>query len=332
MTRFLPRWCAIALLAFIGFGWCAGANAAVTCVVTQSPDMYFGTIATLTTDQVDTTSTLGYRCSNDDTVLTYAATVCVGIGTSDRGGWGDHRMRNAASETLFYQIYKDSGRTDPWGDLSGPLTPMVLHLVLGPGQPGLPYLVEGRLTFYGRVIGGQQITGVGVYQDTFDSNQTHLTVNASSAQGTTPDPPADCGKSVTGFPFIVQTTVVPQCVVTAGTMDFGISPGPLTSAVDATTTIGVQCANGVPYTIGLDDGQNGTGGARALVSGSQRVGYQIYLDPGRTKVWGSAAGTNTAANVGTGQVQTITAFGRVPAQPTPAAGDYHDTIMVQVSY
>ncbi|WP_409528142.1 spore coat protein U domain-containing protein [Rhizobium sp.] len=35
---------------------------------------------------------------------------------------------------------------------------------------------------------------------------------------------------------------------------------------------------------------------------------------------------------GTGSPQTLTVYGRVPAQNTPAPGTYSDTVVVTVSY
>ena len=39
-----------------------------------------------------------------------------------------------------------------------------------------------------------------------------------------------------------------------------------------------------------------------------------------------------AGNSAIGSLQSITVYGRVPAQSTPAAGDYTDTVLVTFSY
>jgi len=49
-------------------------------------------------------------------------------------------------------------------------------------------------------------------------------------------------------------------------------------------------------------------------------------------VWGNTVGTNTVAGTGTGNSQSLTVYGNVPAQATPPAATYNDTITVTVTY
>ena len=58
----------------------------------------------------------------------------------------------------------------------------------------------------------------------------------------------------------------------------------------------------------------------------------LYSNSGRTVVWGNTVGTNTIAGTGNGSVHNLTVYGSVPAQTTPAAGTYTDTITVTVTY
>jgi outer membrane usher protein FimD/PapC len=56
-------------------------------------------------------------------------------------------------------------------------------------------------------------------------------------------------------PFTVQMTITASCVIaSASTLNFGSSQGVITSAVNATSTIQVQCTNTTPYNIGLNAG------------------------------------------------------------------------------
>ena len=64
-------------------------------------------------------------------------------------------------------------------------------------------------------------------------------------------------------------------------------------------------------------------------AGGRRVHYR---DLARTLPWGSTIGTNTVAGTGTGSAQAYTAYGHVPAQATPSAQTYTDTIVVTVTY
>jgi spore coat protein U-like protein len=134
--------------------------------------------------------------------------------------------------------------------------------------------------------------------------------------------------------FTVQMTVTSSCVInSASTLNFG-SQGVLTANVDNTSTLQVQCTNTTPYNIGLDAG-TGTGAtiaARKMTSGGATVTYSLYSDSGHATVWGNTVGTNTVAGTGNGASQSYTVYGRVPAQTTPAAGTYTDTVTVTVTY
>ncbi|TMV00726.1 spore coat U domain-containing protein [Brucella haematophila] len=135
--------------------------------------------------------------------------------------------------------------------------------------------------------------------------------------------------------FNVQITITAACQINSATnMDFG-SNGVLSTNVDATSTITVQCTNLTPYNIGLSAG-SGTGAtvANRLMTGpaSATVGYSLYTTTARTAVWGNTVGTNTVAGTGNGAAQAYTVYGRVPVQTTPAAGVYTDTVTATISY
>jgi spore coat protein U-like protein len=136
--------------------------------------------------------------------------------------------------------------------------------------------------------------------------------------------------------FGVSLTLNADCVITsASNLDFG-SSGVLSSAIDNTSSIGVQCTDTTPYNIGLDAG-TATG---ATVTTRQMTGtvngalvnYALYSNPGMTTNWGNTVGTDTVSATGNGAVQTYPVYGVVPAQTTPAPDSYADTITVTVTY
>ncbi|MGH0282297.1 spore coat protein U domain-containing protein [Sinorhizobium meliloti] len=49
-------------------------------------------------------------------------------------------------------------------------------------------------------------------------------------------------------------------------------------------------------------------------------------------MWGVTAGTDVVSGTGNGNVQNLTAYGRAPAQTTPAAGVYSDIVAITVTY
>ncbi len=134
--------------------------------------------------------------------------------------------------------------------------------------------------------------------------------------------------------FPVQLTITSACAInSASTLNFG-SQGVLTAAVNQTSTIQVQCTNTTPYNIGLDAGAatGATVTTRKMTSGGATVGYALYSDAGRTTNWGNTVGTDTVSGSGSGVSQSYTVYGQVPAQSTPAAATYTDTITVTVTY
>jgi len=131
----------------------------------------------------------------------------------------------------------------------------------------------------------------------------------------------------------VKIQIQNACQITTAPsdLDFGTA-GPLTAAVDNQSTFGVTCTSQAAYDIGMDAGQNASGGTNRMTDGTNFVNYALYQNSGRTTAWGNTVGTNTEAGTGNGNEQTITVYGRVPAQTTPPAGNYSDTVAVTVTF
>jgi spore coat protein U-like protein len=138
--------------------------------------------------------------------------------------------------------------------------------------------------------------------------------------------------------FNVRITITAACDIstTAPTdVNFGTQPSTATS-VDNQGALNVNCTPSSPYTISLDNGQNGTdANTRKMSSGTAQVPYQLYRNASRTAadIWGSTTGTggNVYAGTGTGTVQTVPVFGRVPSANF-AAGSYADVITATITY
>lgn len=144
--------------------------------------------------------------------------------------------------------------------------------------------------------------------------------------------------TTTGNTFQVNATVVSACTVSGTTLNFGNSIDPLAAAtpLDSSSTLSVQCTNTTPYTVALNAGSNAGGasnfGARTMKAGSNTLGYQLYLDNGRSTVWGDGTGSSTVAGTGTGSTQSLTIYGRLPSLSGVVPGSYTDTVTVTVSY
>jgi spore coat protein U-like protein len=122
------------------------------------------------------------------------------------------------------------------------------------------------------------------------------------------------------------------CTVAGATLNFG-SLTWLSAAVDGTTRFGVTCTTGTAYMVGLSvgSGSGATYAARMLKAGSSTVTYTLYQDLARTTVWGET-GAAAVSGIGNGAQQVLYIYGRIPAQSTPAAGAYSDTVTVTVTY
>jgi len=134
----------------------------------------------------------------------------------------------------------------------------------------------------------------------------------------------------------VTATVASTCVVGASTLAFG-SPNSAAIAagnIDATGTVTVNCTTGSAYTVALDKGA-GAGASlasRKMTSGVNLLSYTVYTSEARTTVWGDAGVPDSVAGIGSGAVQTISAYGRIFAGQVVPAATYNDTINVTVSY
>jgi spore coat protein U-like protein len=134
--------------------------------------------------------------------------------------------------------------------------------------------------------------------------------------------------------FQATITLQANCqVASTNTLNFG-TQGLLAANTDASATFQVQCTNSTPYNIGLNAGTTagGTVATRLMTSGSATVGYQMYSNAARTTNWGNTVGTDTVGGTGNGSAQTLTVYGRVPVQATPAPATYNDTVTVTVTY
>lgn len=137
--------------------------------------------------------------------------------------------------------------------------------------------------------------------------------------------------------FGVSATIVDSCSVSATALGFGnVDPVSLAgTAVDATTTVDVTCANGTAYDVGLDAGtaSGATVTTRQMTSGANTLNYALYSDSGRTTNWGNTVATDTVTGTGDGTAQSLTVYGRIPSgQGTVPTGAYSDTITVTVTY
>jgi spore coat protein U-like protein len=131
----------------------------------------------------------------------------------------------------------------------------------------------------------------------------------------------------------VSATVISACIVAATPMAFGNYDPTSATATTSTSVISVTCTSAAPYNVGLDKGANGSSvTARLLKVGANTLPYSLYSDASRTVNWGNTVGTDTVTGTGSGILQNVTVYGRIPAGATVPAGAYTDTVTVTVTY
>jgi spore coat protein U-like protein len=273
--------------------------------------------------QTDATATLHYTCQAGLLPENFTACFSIGDGVQGGGNPNPRRMLDGAARPLWFQLYQNAARTTIWGSTTfGSNTPVKLNLSLG-----ILGSTSGNITLYGRVSGGQASLVPGTYQNTFSGSHTLITINNGLFS-----PPNTCSALNFGnsFPFTASAIVTANCSVNANALNFGTA-GPLLANADSTSSIGVQCTSGVAYQVGLNDGQHAAGTVRRMSGPGGLIAYELYRNSARTLRWGATPG-NTVLGSGNGSTQNFTAYGRVPAQATPAAGVYTDTIVVTVTY
>jgi spore coat protein U-like protein len=143
--------------------------------------------------------------------------------------------------------------------------------------------------------------------------------------------------------FQVTANVAAKCQVVApgAALAFG-AYDPSAAAPVAQLTVQFHCTKGTTWTITLDAGLNagkGAFGTRAMSSGTNYLGYELYTDNtyAAGKVWAttlpSAAGTyDTGTGTGGTTADSVTVYGQLPAGQYVAPGSYSDTITFVVNY
>lgn len=121
-----------------------------------------------------------------------------------------------------------------------------------------------------------------------------------------------------------------DCTVTTTGLVFGAYDPFAAQPVDGAGSVLVDCTSAVSYVISLSAGA-GSYALRTMLSGSDRLDYNLYGDSTRTSVWGDgSAGTVTVAGNATSANHTV--YGRIPARQNVRAGSYADSIVVTLTF
>jgi spore coat protein U-like protein len=129
------------------------ANVISSCTVTNGT-LAFGDYAPTATGNLDQTGTFTVAC-------TKGTGATVGLGDGDNFSSGARRMKNG-TEFLTYELYKETGRTNVWGNSGGALVTLA----------AASSNAAQTLTVYGRVPPGQDVS-VGSFGDSVQITVTY---------------------------------------------------------------------------------------------------------------------------------------------------------------
>ena len=124
--------------------------------------------------------------------------------------------------------------------------------------------------------------------------------------------------------FTVQADVIKECAVDGGNLVFPNS-GLLTTNIDATANIQIECTGAVPYTLknnatyfgGVVGSPDGRG--FELRNGSNAIYFSLHSDASRTTAFAEAT---LISGTSTGGVEQIPVYGRIFPQASAPAGVY----------
>lgn len=283
-------------------------------------NMAFGIADTVSGAAINSTATVSVNCTS---LLPTRVVICPNIGEGNGGSTTSARRMLAGANILNYQLFSDASRTAVWGSYAWPYPSRAPPIVLDIGLLGS---ASTSVTMYGAIAPGQSTAATGSYLSAFSAGHVEFRYRATSSTS------CSSGTGTIARPsFNITATVAANCLVATQNIDFG-SVGVLSSNVNSTGQVTVTCTPSTAYTVGLGNGQTGTGPTtRRMTLGTQAVTYGLYRDAAHSQPWGSAAGT-TVPGTGTGLAQNLTVYGRVPPQTTPSPGTYSDTVVVTVTY
>ncbi|MDH1633452.1 Csu type fimbrial protein [Pseudomonas mosselii] len=140
--------------------------------------------------------------------------------------------------------------------------------------------------------------------------------------------------------LLVSLTVTNDCQITTPNISFASAPV-VAGFGTVNQSVSVSCTKGSTYTVGLDDGQNVSGGRRRMKSSANNyLAYDIFKSAGVVR-WGSVgaarrsssdAEVNPGAGTGTGS-QVFNYNAKVYTdQATPPAATYTDSVILDVQF
>jgi spore coat protein U-like protein len=120
------------------------------------------------------------------------------------------------------------------------------------------------------------------------------------------------------------------CTISVTPVNFGAYDPFSGTPTDSTGTITYQCNTpGEDIRIELDTGGGADFQGRRMLSGSEPLFFNLYLNAARTTIWGNGTagtGVHLDGNVPKNKTINVTVYGRIGAGQDVVAGSYTNTI------
>lgn len=190
------------------------------------------------------------------------------------------------------------------------------------------------IPLYLRTVPGQ-VVAAGTYSGTLNLAVTYRVCTGLAALGL-----CLAGQDQNGsgtIPISVTLAITNDCTtITAPNISFGSAPL-VGSFAAVSQSISVICTKGSTYTVGLSNGNNAVGSVRNMANGTNRLSYDIFKGTSTSR-WGpSGTERQSSANAATvssdGLTRTFPYTARIlSTQTTPPAGNYSDSIVVDLAF
>ncbi|MFK0094461.1 spore coat protein U domain-containing protein [Pseudomonas sp. NPDC090592] len=307
----------------------AGSAWALCASVATSPAAFGSLNSTQVRNNVQTASSLnsGLQCTGSLLSLLSTNDHFYATITPASGG-----LVGPTGDVIAYTLYADSST-------SYPITRGVAYDFARNGILDLLGLLGGTtpkaVPIYMRTITGSNVAA-GVYRENLTVAWSWNYCSGISLLGVCLGRDIGSGSQV----LSVSLTVTNDCQITTPNINFNSAPV-VAGFGTVNQSLSVSCTKGSSYTVGLDDGQNVSGGRRRMKSSANNyLAYDIFKSAGAVR-WGSSgaarrastdADVNPGAGTGTGS-QVFNYNAKVYTdQATPPAATYSDSVILDVQF
>ena len=294
---------------------------ALQCSIDNSPILDFGTKDPFVGGNVTANTPIQWSCSRNFLEVIFGLnssfTMCIYVEADSNGGLFPRNMTPAnPAPPIPFNVYNS-----PAG--STVIQPTTNAIAVPVNFGG--FQANGTTTAYGIAPGPMPSTVLAEVHNTSMLNSQVRRINSGQLCNNSG------GTLLTTYTLDATIEIPDQCRITANDLDFGTQSAPL-AQTDSDTFIDVRCTNASPFTVGLSNGLNPSGGSRRMSDGSNFVSYGLFQDAARNVDWDNTSNRKSGAGLGTGTSIMMNVFGRIPADPAAVPGNYTDTITVDIEF